>query len=153
MLRTAQGCSGSEKSCTATAQGCLFIAQVTVTCAQVSKWKWNLERSRLVCEYWGGNSSKLKWFLFHIFILNVSNTAGMPKSHWSNTLTIHSHLTLAPASDAVKCTIQYLDGCWLEAGSYTISTSYRQIPYRSCRPPPAGWPQQNRQEVSRATTV
>jgi hypothetical protein len=33
------------------AQGFLFIAQVTVTCAQVSKWKWNLERSRFGCEY------------------------------------------------------------------------------------------------------
>jgi hypothetical protein len=29
------------------------ISYLTVTCAQVSKWKWNLERSRLVCEYTG----------------------------------------------------------------------------------------------------
>jgi hypothetical protein len=56
MLRAAQGCAGSEQSCTATAQSCLFIAQVKVTCAQVSKWKWNLERSRFGCEY-SGNSS------------------------------------------------------------------------------------------------
>jgi hypothetical protein len=53
MLRAAQGCSGSEQLCTATAQGCLFIAQVAVTCVQVSKWKWNLERSRFGCEYYG----------------------------------------------------------------------------------------------------
>jgi hypothetical protein len=39
LLRAAQGCSGSEESCVATAQGCLFIAQVIVTCAQGSKQK------------------------------------------------------------------------------------------------------------------
>jgi hypothetical protein len=50
LLQAAQGCSGSEQPYTATAQGCLFIAQVAVTCAQVSKRKWNLERSSLVCE-------------------------------------------------------------------------------------------------------
>ena len=33
---------GLEQPCTATAQDYLFITQVTVTCAQVSKWKWNL---------------------------------------------------------------------------------------------------------------
>jgi hypothetical protein len=48
-------CSGSEQPCTTTAQGCFFIAQVAVTCAQVSKWKWNLERSRFGCEYTGIN--------------------------------------------------------------------------------------------------
>jgi hypothetical protein len=49
-------CSGLlrlKQPCTATAQGCLFIAQVSITCAQVSKWKWNLGRSRFGCEYSG----------------------------------------------------------------------------------------------------
>jgi hypothetical protein len=32
-----------EQPCTATAQGCLFISQVIVTCAQVLGWKGNLE--------------------------------------------------------------------------------------------------------------
>ena len=35
MLRDTQGCSGSEQPYTATVQGCLFIAPVVVTCAQV----------------------------------------------------------------------------------------------------------------------
>lgn len=41
----------SEQSCTSTTQGCLFIAQVAVTWAQVSQWKWNLEGSRFGYEY------------------------------------------------------------------------------------------------------
>jgi hypothetical protein len=49
MLRAAQ----AGIACTATAQGSLFIAQVAVTCAQVSKWKWNLERSGFGSEYCG----------------------------------------------------------------------------------------------------
>jgi hypothetical protein len=78
MLRAAHGCSGSEQSCTATAQVCLFIAQVTATCAQVSKWKWNLKRSRLLCEYPG------------IYLILVAGCIMLtPILNWSTTVRKH----------------------------------------------------------------
>jgi hypothetical protein len=46
--RRAQGKLGTAQP---QLRACLFIAQAAVTCAQVSKWQWNLERSRFGCEY------------------------------------------------------------------------------------------------------
>jgi hypothetical protein len=42
-----------SNNCKATAQGCLLMVQVKTASAQVRDWKWNLVRSRLVCEFCG----------------------------------------------------------------------------------------------------
>jgi hypothetical protein len=51
LLRQVSGCSEvlrAAQDSTATAQGCLLMAQVKTASAQVREWKWNLVRSRLV---------------------------------------------------------------------------------------------------------
>jgi hypothetical protein len=112
MLRAAQGCSGSEQSCTATAQGCLFIAQGTVTCDQVSKWKWNLERSRFGCEYSGISTpnSTQSYFLFWSS-LTKHFLAGSTSAQALLTLHRHCSVLMSFAHPRAQTPSKCCSGC------------------------------------------